>query len=155
MKQDIGSTPRLLASRHSRRFVYNARFRRLTRSRINFEEEQLQTTQARLDDLDKVIQTEGEGLANHEQRKQQIEAEIRDAEANIGELKEDLAKANEDLESRTTEVEQAKKVFNKAARAVDQVLKDIVTKVRETGVGAFHKHAHCHKFRTVKSRSSV
>ena len=133
----------------------NARFFRLTHIRIKFEEEQLRTTQARLDELDNVIRTEDEALVRHEQTKQQIEAEIQDAEANIEELKNDLAKANEDLESRTTEVEQAKKVFNKAAKAVDQVLKDIATKVCEIVVGAFQKHAHCRQFRTVESRSSV
>jgi len=96
---------------------------------VNFEEEQLRATQARLTDLDNVIRTEDEALVRHEQTKLQIEAEIRDAEASIEELREDLAKANEDLENRTTEVEQAKRAFNKATKAVDQVLKDIATKV--------------------------
>ena len=112
-------------------FHLNARFFRLNRHRVKFEEEQLRTTQARLDDLDNVIRTEDEALVRHEQTKQQIEAEIRDAEASIEESKDDLTKANEDLESRTTEVEQAKKAFNKASKAVDQVLKDIATKVCE------------------------
>jgi len=98
---------------------------------MKFEEEQLRAAQARLADLDNVMQAEDEALVRHEQTKQQVEAEIRDAEADIEELKEDLAKANEDLENRTTQVEQAKKAFNKAAKAVDQVLKDIVTKVCE------------------------
>lgn len=111
-------------------FHLDARFFfRLNSHRIKFEEEQLRTTQARLDDLDNVIRTEDEALVRHEQTKQQIEAEIQDAEASIEEFKEDLAKANEDLESRTTGVEQAKKAFNKASKAVDQVLKDIATKV--------------------------
>jgi structural maintenance of chromosome 1 len=137
-------------------FHLNARvFFRLNRHRVKFEEEQLRTTQARLDDLDNVIRTEGEALVRHEQTKQQIEAEIRDAEASIEESKEDLAKANEDLESRTTEVERAKKGFNKASKAVDQVLKDIATKVCEMTVDAFHEHTHYSPFRTVKSRSSV
>lgn len=96
---------------------------------MNFEEEQLRATQARLTDLENVIRTEDEALVRHEQTKLQIEAGIQDAEASIEELREDLAKANEDLENRTTEVEQAKKAFNKAAKAVDQVLKDIATKV--------------------------
>jgi structural maintenance of chromosome 1 len=104
---------------------------------VRFEEEQLRAAQARLDDLDSVTQTEEEALVRHEQMKRQIEAEIRDTEASIEELKEDLAKANEDLDNRTSQVEQAKRVFNKAAKAVDQVLKDIATKVRQTIVECF------------------
>lgn len=111
-------------------FRLYVRFRPLNHLRVKFEEEQLRATQARLDDLDNVIRTEDEALVRHEQTKQRIEAEIQEAETNIEELKEDLAKANEDLENRTTEVEQAKKTFNKATKGVDQVLKDIVTKVR-------------------------
>jgi len=108
-----------------------------------------------LDDLDNVIRTEDEALVRHEQTKQQIEAEIQDAEASIEEFKEDLAKANEDLEARTTGVEQAKKAFNKASKAVDQVLKDIATKVCGMVVGVFNGHTHCSASRTVKSRSLV
>jgi structural maintenance of chromosome 1 len=96
---------------------------------VKFEEEQLRATQARLDDLDNIIRTEGEALVRHEQTKQQIETEIHGAEASIEGLKKDLAKANEELENRSTQVEQAKKVHNKAVKAVDQVLKDISTKV--------------------------
>ena len=122
---------------------------------MKFEEEQLRTTQARLADLENVIRTEDEALVRHEQTKQQVEAESRDAETKIDEVKEDLAKANEDLESRTAQVEQAKKAFNKAAKAVDQALKDITTMVREVVVGAFHRHAHCSRFRMVKLRRSA
>lgn len=86
-------------------------------------------------DLDGVIRAEDEALVRHEQIKQQIEAEIRDAEASVEELKEDLTKANEDLENHTAQVDQAKRAFNKAAKAVDQVLKDIATKVCEMPVG--------------------
>jgi structural maintenance of chromosome 1 len=120
-------------------FHLNVRFCRLNHRRVKFEEEQLRTTQARLDDLDNVIRTEDEALVRHEQTKQQIEAEIQEAETNIEELKEDLAKANEGLENRTAEVEQAKKTFNKATKGVDQVLKDIVTKV---GIVAGMLHGH-------------
>lgn len=125
--------------------------------RVKFEEEQLRATQARLDDLDNVIRTEGETLVRHEQTKQQIEAEIQGTEANIEELKDDLTKTNEDLENRTTRVEQAKKVFNKAAKAVDQVLKDIATKARGRAVYVFHRHRHAYDslFRMVRSRNSV
>lgn len=108
----------------------------LIRHRVKFEEEQLRAIQARLDDLDNVIKTEGEALVRHEQTKQQIEAEIYDAEASIKELEGDLAEVNRDLENRTTQVEQAKKVFNKAAKAVDHVLKDITTKARERVIDA-------------------
>lgn len=109
--------------------------------RVKFEDEQLRATEARLDDLNNIIQTEDKTLVRHEQTKEQIEAEIRDAETSIEELKEDLAKANEGLENRTTQVEQAKKVFNKATRAVDQVLKDIATKARERIIDTFHRHS--------------
>jgi structural maintenance of chromosome 1 len=95
---------------------------------VRFEEEQLRATQARLNDLDDAIRTEDDALVRHGGTKQQIEAEIRDAEISIGELNGVLATANEDLENRTTQVEQAKKVYNKAVKAVDQVLKDIATK---------------------------
>ena len=122
---------------------------------MKFEDEQLRATQARLDDLDNIIQTEGETLVRHEQTKQEIEAEIQGAEANIEELKEELAKANEDLENRTTQVEQTKKVFNKAAKAVDQVLKDIATKARGRAAYVFHRHAYHPSFRMARSRSSV
>jgi structural maintenance of chromosome 1 len=122
---------------------------------VNFEEEQLRATQARLDGLDNVIQTEGGTLVRYEQTKQQIEAEIQGAEASIEELKDDLTKANEDLENRTTQVEQAKKVFNKAAKAVDQVLKDIATKARGRAVYTFQRHVYNSLFRMVRSRSSV
>lgn len=104
---------------------------------MRFEEEQLRLAQARLDDLDSVTKTEEEALVRHEKTKEQIEAEIRDTEASIKELKDDLANANEDLENRTAQVEQAKKVFNKASKAVDQVLKDIATKVHQTVVECF------------------
>lgn len=95
-----------------------------------------------MDDLDNIIKTEDETLVRHEETKQQIEVEIRGAEASIEEFTRNLAKTNEDLEDQTTRVEQAKKVFNKATKAVDQVLKDIATKARERVVGAFHKHAY-------------
>ena len=108
---------------------------------MKFEEEQLRATQARLDDLDNIIRTEDEALVRHEQTKQQIEAEIQESETNIEELKEDLAKANEDLENLTTEVEQAKKTFNKTTKGVDQVLKDIVTKVGIV-VRMLHEHSY-------------
>ena len=81
--------------------------------------------------------------------------EIQDAEASVEELKEDLAKANEDLENHSTKVDQAKRAYNKAAKAVDQVLKDIATKACEIPVGVFNGDAHCSTFRTAKSRSSV
>lgn len=113
--------------------------RRLTRHRIKFEEEQLRATQARLTDLENIIQTEDEALVRHEQIKQQVEAEIRDTEASIEELNEDLAKANEDLEGRTAQVEQAKKAFNKSAKSVDQGLKDIASKVCKYLLGCFTK----------------
>lgn len=117
---------------------------------MKFEEEQLRATQARLADLENIIRTEDEALARHEQIKQRIEGEIRDAEVSVEELKEDLAKANEDLESHTAQVEQAKKSFNKATKAVDQVLKDIATKVYEMDVGTSHRHTHCFLFRTAR-----
>lgn len=122
---------------------------------MKFEEEQLRATQARLDDLDIAIRTEDEAFVRHAQTKQQIEVEIQGTEANIEELKGDLGKANEDLENRTTQVEQAKKVFNKAAKAVDQVLKHIATKARERAVDMFRRHAHHSPSRMAKLRSSV
>jgi len=39
------------------------------------------------------------------------------------------------LEDHTAKVDQAKRAFNKASKAVDQVLKDIATKAREMPVG--------------------
>jgi len=126
----------------------------LTHHRIKFEEEQLRATQGRLADLDGVIRGEDEALVRHEQTKQQIEAEIQDAEASVQGLKAALANANADLENHTTNVDQAKRAYNKAAKAVDQVLKDIATKACEIPVGVFNGNAHSSS-RTVKSRSSV
>ena len=109
----------------------------------------------RLADLEGVIQGEDEALVRHERTKQQIEVEIQDAEASVEELKEDLTKANEDLENHTSKVDQAKRAFNKAAKAVDQVLKDIATKACEIPVGVFNGDTHRSTSRTVKSRSLV
>ena len=68
-------------------------------------------------------------MITHEEKKRTIQEELQQEEQTIAEQKEELKTLQEDLEEKTKVVEQAKKKAGKAAKALDQVLKDIATKV--------------------------
>jgi structural maintenance of chromosome 1 len=97
--------------------------------RSQFEQEQLNNTEQRLATISATIAAEEANLQNHERAKETIQEELREAEEAIAALQEELRELNEDLEEKTKVVEQAKKKAVKSAKALDQVLKEIASKV--------------------------
>ncbi|KAI0078626.1 cohesin complex subunit psm1 [Panus rudis PR-1116 ss-1] len=109
------------------RLQFDTQIARLTHQ-IQFEEQQLNTTEERLTTLQNTIDTEEANLARYDETKQTLKEEIDEAEQAIEELREEHKELVEALEEKNKKVEQAKKVASKAAKAVDQVLKEIATK---------------------------
>lgn len=101
----------------------------LNHHRSEFEAEQLRATEERFATLQSTISAEEVNLVTHEEKKRTIQEELQQEERTIAEEKEALKTLQEDLEEKTKVVEQAKKKAGKASKALDQVLKDIATKV--------------------------
>ena len=101
----------------------------LNSARSQFEAEQLHATEERLATLQSTISAEDANLTTYEEKKRNIQDELQQEEQAITEQKEELKALQEDLDEKTKVVEQAKKKAGKAAKALDQVLKDIAVKV--------------------------
>jgi structural maintenance of chromosome 1 len=97
--------------------------------RIQFEEEQLQARQERLEILRTTIGTEEATLAEFQQRRTNVEKDIKELEAALEELKEELKSYTESQDEKNSAVDRAKRAALKAARALDQTLKEIATMV--------------------------
>lgn len=97
--------------------------------RSQFEGEQLKLTQARLDTLRNTAEDEQRKVGELEDKKRAIEAEITEAQEGISRLRETLQGFNEVLEEKNKHVDQAKKMHAKAAKILDQALKEIGLKV--------------------------
>jgi len=97
--------------------------------RSQFEEEQLKLTQARLDTLRNTTEDEQRKIQELEDKKRAIEAEITEAQNGIARLRETLQHLNEVLEEKNKHVDQGKKMHTKAAKILDQALKEIDLKV--------------------------
>jgi structural maintenance of chromosome 1 len=98
--------------------------------RSQFEEEQLKVTRARLDTLGNTAEDEQWKVEELEEKKCVIQAEITGAQEGIARLRETLQGLNEVLEETNKHVDQAKKTHARAAKILDQALKEIGMKVR-------------------------
>ncbi|EJC99202.1 cohesin complex subunit psm1 [Fomitiporia mediterranea MF3/22] len=93
-----------------------------------FEEQQLATLRERLEALEAAINSEHTAIATHEAEKQAVQEEIDQLQESITEFQEELKELNDLLDSRTKELEAVKKNTSKAAKVLDQALKEIATK---------------------------
>jgi structural maintenance of chromosome 1 len=98
--------------------------------RSQFEEEQLKLTQSRLVTLRNTAEDEQRKVEELEDKKRTIQVEITEAQEGIAQLRELLHGLNDVLEEKNKHVEQAKKTHTKAAKILDQALKEIGLKVR-------------------------
>lgn len=90
----------------------------------------MKLTQARLVMLQNTAEDEQRKVGELEDKKRAIEAEITEAQDGIVQLRETLQGHNEVLEEKNKHVDQAKKTHAKAAKILDQALKEIDLKVR-------------------------
>jgi structural maintenance of chromosome 1 len=97
--------------------------------RSQFEEEQLKLTQSRLVTLRNAAEDEQRKVAELEDKKRTIQVEITEAQEGIAQLRELLHGLNDVLEEKNKYVDQAKKTHTKAAKILDQALKEISLKV--------------------------
>ena len=93
--------------------------------RAEFEEEGLKSSRERLSQLDNILQVDQANLEKHEAQKAQIQREIIGLEEQLDNLKEQVAGHQAVLDEKTKTVEQVKKTTMKAAKVLDQALKDI------------------------------
>lgn len=89
----------------------------------------MKATQERLAALDSAIDAERSAIVKCEAEKHAIETDIEQAEGAISELREELKGLNNLLDERTKELDNVKKSTSRAARVLDQALKDIAIKV--------------------------
>ena len=89
----------------------------------------MKLTQARLDTLRNTTEDEQRKIQELEDKKRAIEAEITEAQNGIARLRETLQHLNEVLEEKNKHVDQGKKMHTKAAKILDQALKEIDLKV--------------------------
>lgn len=99
--------------------------------RIQFEEEQLQLTRNRLTTLQKTQEEEEAKVVELEEQKRQIQAEIASGREAIENLRQGLQGLNEALEEKNKVVEQVKKTHARAAKVLDQALKEIGSMARD------------------------
>lgn len=90
----------------------------------------MKLTQARLVTLQNTAEDEQRKVGELEDKKRAIEAEITEAQDGIAQLRETLQGLSEVLEEKNKHVDQAKKTHAKAAKILDQALKEIDLKVR-------------------------
>ncbi|KAI0726494.1 cohesin complex subunit psm1 [Fomitopsis betulina] len=109
------------------RLQYEKQIARLSHQ-SKFIEEQLQTTEQRVQTIDNMITTEADNIARYNASQETIQNEIREAEEAINELQDELKELSEDLEEKTKVVEQVKRTTLKSSKALDQALKEIATR---------------------------
>ena len=118
--------------------------------RSEFEAEQLRATEDRLANLESTVTTEDTNLRSYETKKREIQDELAQEEAAIAEQQEELKALQEDLDEKSKAVDQAKRQSSNAAKALDQVLKDVASKVRMSLPPLYQTHRVT---RTMRSRS--
>ncbi|KAH7887101.1 RecF/RecN/SMC [Phlebopus sp. FC_14] len=106
------------------RLRFDQQIARLTHQ-AQFEEEQLGLTQGRLATLQKTQEDEEGKVVELEETKRQIQQEITAAQEAIAQLRNGLKALSDVLEEKTKRVEEVKKTHARAAKVLDQALKDI------------------------------
>ena len=86
-------------------------------------------TEERLQQYRESIETESRNLAQLERERAEVQADVASSEASIQELQEELRETTDELEELTKKVEDVKKTTNRAARVLDQAIKEIATHV--------------------------
>ncbi|KAG1728564.1 RecF/RecN/SMC [Suillus lakei] len=128
------------------RLRFDQQVARLTHQ-SQFEEEQLKLTQSRLATLRNAAEDEQRKLEELEEKKRTIQVEITEAQEGIAQLRETLQGLNDVLEEKTKHVDQAKKTHAKAAKILDQALKEIGLKNDEIEKLALERSATYRKCR--------
>jgi structural maintenance of chromosome 1 len=100
--------------------------------RCEFEEETLQTLRERLASLLAIVDAETATLARLEEEKVHVQQEIHDCEESLAELHKELQVFQADLDEKTKELEKVKRTTAKAMKGLEQVVKEIGSKVRRT-----------------------
>ena len=98
-------------------------------NRSEFEQDQMKTTEERLAILEATVAAEQATISKLEGHKHAITKDITEWEGAIKMLQDELKDLNDILEDKTKIVEQVKRTTSKAARGLDQALKDISSKV--------------------------
>ncbi|KAG1758082.1 hypothetical protein EDD22DRAFT_1000340 [Suillus occidentalis] len=128
------------------RLRLNQQVARLTHQ-SQLEEEQLKLMQSRLVTLQNTAEDEQRKVAELEDRKRTIQVEITEAQEGIAQLRELLHGLNDVLEEKNKHVDQAKKTHTKAAKILDQALKQIGLKNDEIEKLALERSANYRKCR--------
>lgn len=128
------------------RLRFDQQVARLTHQ-SQFEEEQLKLTQSRLLTLRNAAEDEQRKVAELEEKKRTIQVEITEAQEGIAQLREMLQGLNDVLEEKNKHVDQAKKTHTKAAKILDQALKEIGLKNDEIEKLALERSATYRKCR--------
>ncbi|KAG2151543.1 RecF/RecN/SMC [Suillus clintonianus] len=128
------------------RLRFDQQVARLTHQ-SQFEEEQLKLTQSRLATLRSAAEDEQRKVAELEEKKRTIQVEITEAQEGIAQLRETLQGLNDVLEERNKHVDHAKKTHAKAAKILDQALKEIGLKNDEIEKLALERSATYRKCR--------
>lgn len=128
------------------RLRFDQQVARLTHQ-SQFEEEQLKLTQSRLVTLRNATEDEQRKVEELEDKKRTIRVEITEAQEGIAQLRELLNGLNDVLEEKNKHVDQAKKTHTKAAKILDQALKEIGLKNDEIEKLALERSAIYRKCR--------
>lgn len=103
--------------------------RLMNSARSDFEQDQLNATTERLAKLESTIDAEQATLARLEEQKTATLHDITEIENAIAALQDELKGLNDILEDKTKTVDQVKRTTSKAAKGLDQALKEISSKV--------------------------
>ncbi|ESK86076.1 cohesin complex subunit psm1 [Moniliophthora roreri MCA 2997] len=109
------------------RLRFEQQIARLTHQ-FEYESEGLEKTRERLKTQTSILDTEKANLDKLQKQKETVEAELAEAEEGIAELKEELKGLQETLDEKTKIVEQVKRTTTKAAKVLEQALKEISTR---------------------------
>ena len=102
--------------------------------RIKFSQEQLSTTQSRLQRLDETVQKETSQLQKLQKDKKALEKELGKLEADLEGAQEELKELQKDLDEKTNVLESAKRGAIKASKENDRAQKEISSMV---SIGGF------------------
>ncbi|GMK58711.1 hypothetical protein CspeluHIS016_0601530 [Cutaneotrichosporon spelunceum] len=108
---------------------------------VEFEEQQLKTTEDRLGSLQASLERERRNSTVRSKRKQQVEEEIEALQAEIERQEGKLEKAKVAAESVGDDVESARNAVKRAQRELDHALKEIATWNDEIERSASDRHA--------------
>ena len=103
----------------------------LSLNRSQFEEEQLKRLQERMNVLAETVTAEKASLVDLEEKKTETQEELERIQAGIAELEEEMSRLKGNLDEKSKVVDDAKRVASKAAKALEQVEKEISSRVRD------------------------